>query len=90
MSENAMMSMEAVNTSLNSQYDNSVFGDWYSCKPLLNAVYHYWPQTCYHTYSENKFEQAFKVLTKLIEKKVVEVNTVKKFIETLGEIQSVL
>lgn len=44
---------------------------------------------CYN-YSDNKFEQAFKILRKLIDRKMIKVETVKDFIETLGEIQQLL
>lgn len=85
------MSLEALNMSLNQPYgSNSLLGEWTTCAPLLNTFYHHYPQTYWHWNEPNKFEQAFKILQKLIDKKMIEVDTVKKFIETLGEIQSVL
>jgi len=87
-----LMNMNALNTNLNQEYSssNSLLGDWTSCQPLVNTFYHYWPQTCWHMNEPNKFEQAFKILQKLIDKKMIEIKTVKQFIETLGDIQSVL
>lgn len=88
--EQSLLSVEAVNTSLGEPITTSnCLGNWTNIQPLVQACYHYWPQTYYH-YEPNKFEQAFKILQKLIDKKMVEVKTVKQFIETLGDIQSVL
>ena len=90
--ETNLLSKESLNTALNMDYktSNNAIGDvWEYYKPLYQSYYHYWPNHCFH-YSENKFEQAFKILQKLIDKKLVKMDTVKHFIETLGDIQSVL
>lgn len=50
---------------------------WYPSYPT------YYPT--YITYS-NKFEQAFKIVSKLFEKKIIEKLTVKQFIELVNEI----
>jgi len=54
----------------------------------------YW-DTHYHTYpvyigSRNTFEMAFKVVSKLLEKKIIDKLTVKEFIELVNEVQEVI
>ncbi len=51
--------------------------------------YRYWYPN-YHSIAPNKFEQAFKVATVLQEKKLINIRTIKQFIELIDELQKVL
>ena len=82
--------------SYNSQYNNSEyltignvnFTD-YSLYPWYEREVCYWYPS-YTIYEKNKTEQAFKIIGKLIEKKVINDINVKKFIELVTEIASIL
>lgn len=89
--ETEIMSLNQLNNTLGQNVNaGNYLGDWNQCLPLAQTYYHYYPQTCLHWNEPNKFEQAFKIINKLIERKLLEIKTVKQFIETLGDIQSVL
>ena len=58
--------------------------------PLYEEHYHsYYPSVSYVT-EKSKVEQAFKILGKLLEKKIVKVITIGQFIELVNEIASIL
>jgi hypothetical protein len=46
--------------------------------------------TSYPVYQTSKIEQAFKIVAKLLEKKIIEKLTVKEFIELVGTISEIL
>ena len=63
--------------------DKTGFYDWYY------PVYYYWNLPC--TLAEkNKIEQSFKIVQKLMEKKVIDKMTLKKFITLVNEIANIL
>lgn len=55
---------------------------------------HWYPQTTsYPVYihdQKNSFEVAFKVVSKLLEKKIIEKLTLKQFIETVNEVSKIV
>ena len=69
------VSTETNNTTFNWQ-------DWYQWYPTTT----YYP--VYHTLVDkpNAFEFAFKVISKMLEKKIIEKMTLKQFIESVNEI----
>jgi hypothetical protein len=54
--------------------------------------YNWWPVAwCYHAPERDKTAEAFKIIQKLIELKVIkEIRSVNKFIELVGEISKIL
>lgn len=60
------------------------------CYPMLNAFHHYYPTTtCWHV-EKNSFEQAFKVIQKLMDKKLIKLDTVKDFMSAISEVAGCL
>lgn len=53
-----------------------------------NEIHHWYPT--YHVVEKNQVEQAFKIIGKLIEKKIVKDLTVKQFIELVNEISTII
>ena len=63
------------------------YPQWY---PFFEReIHHHYPSVCIQT-EKSKVEQAFKILGKLMEKKIIKQVTVKEFIELVNEIASVL
>jgi hypothetical protein len=62
------------------------FPNWYP-----NVIKEYYPiyYPVYQAYP-NRFEQAFKILMKLIEKKVIKMDKVQEFAETINAIVDIL
>lgn len=66
-----------------------VNGYWYpDYWDTHNHYYHSYP--IYQVPEKSKIEQAFKIMQKLMEKKIVEKVSLKNFIETVNEIAGVL
>lgn len=56
---------------------------------LCNAYYHYYPVPYFRDIvieKESKFDKAFKIVQKLMEKDMVKVDKVKDFVKLVGEI----
>jgi hypothetical protein len=74
---------------------NSTTGDYYYIQlndwyPWYEKEVHHWfPSVSYIT-EKSRVEQAFRILGKLIEKKVIKNITTKKFIELVNEISQVI
>ena len=73
---------------------NSIYP--YPSQPWYEPFYpiverHYYPSYVYWTQPDkSKLEQSFKIVQKLIEKKLVKVDKVKEFIELVNDIVEVL
>ena len=66
---------------------NNMWGQNLSCiQPLIQT---YYPNYLSY-YTSNKTEQAFKLVQKLLEKKLVKLTTIKDFIELTNEIISII
>lgn len=80
----------ALNTSVDNMdlnASNASIGDWgQNCLGLVQTYY----QPYYSYWTPNKTEQAFRLVQKLLEKKLVKLNTIKDFIELTNEIVSIL
>lgn len=63
---------------------------WQNPVTYYPLVYQYYPQSVVYWENPNKTEKAFKIIEKLIEKKLIKVKTVKEFIELVNEISAVL
>lgn len=64
---------------------NTVYYPWFQ-----ETVHHYYP-TYYGVWEQkSKIEQAFKIVQKLVDKKLLTLKTVKDFIETVNDISEVL
>lgn len=73
--------------------DNALSGSYNSYSTLWSDFHTCYPSYTYHWHHDepNKTEQAFKIVGKLIEKKLIKKEmTVAKFIETVNEVASVL
>jgi hypothetical protein len=46
--------------------------------------------SCYPVYEKSKVEQAFKIVSKLMEKKIIKSMTLKKFIDTVNAVSEIL
>lgn len=58
-----------------------------------NSYYHYYPYPysySYPVYQESKFDKAFKIIQKLMDKDIVKCDKVKDFIKLVGEISELL
>lgn len=66
-----------------SIYPNQYYS-WYT------QEYHHWFPMAIHVTEKSKVEQAFKILGKLLEKKIIESCSAKQFIELVNEIASVM
>lgn len=64
---------------------NYYIGDYSQWYPNVIKVYY----PVYQTYP-NRFEQAFKILMKLIEKKIIKIDKVQEFAETINAIVDIL
>lgn len=93
------MSEQSVN--LNASFNSQMMtGDFDTLKTKWSTNYGWsWPDTYHYYYptyypyvvkEDNKFEQAFKIVQKLMEKKLVDPKKVKDFIELVNEIVDVL
>lgn len=83
-----MMSLTASTQNMDFKATNACLNDWY--QPLCNTVYHYYPSYQQFWNQPSKIEQAFKVVQKLIAKDLLELKTVKQFIEAVSEIAECL
>ena len=63
---------------------------WFTYPDIYHYYYHYWWPSIPMPPEKSKIEQAFKILKVLIEKKIVQINTVKRFIDTIDAISNVL
>jgi len=99
MKNNAMMRAELEDV---MSYSNNAFnvgsnqykvGDFYQSWGYWNT-YPYYPHTTYITNTvetkPNPFELSFKIVSKMLEKKIIERLTVKQFIETINEIAKLI
>ena len=77
-----------LNTDLREfQATNANLTDWY--QPFTNAVYQYYPSWgCWR--EPSKIEQSFKIVGKLMEKKLISLKTVDDFVKTVNEIAQLL
>lgn len=62
---------------------------------VWNTCWHDWGWTypSYHYHYEtkpNSFELSFKIVSKLLEKKIIQKMTLKQFIETIGEVAKLI
>ena len=76
---------------LNQSYSNypDTTGGIQYWQPIVETYY----PMAYYTYwveQPNKIEQSFKIVGKLIELKLIKINTVKQFIETVNEIAVII
>lgn len=75
------------NENSNYNMDLAYFRDY------TDHYHHYYPSTtlstCYHP-DKNTFEQAFKVVRRLIDKNLLKLKTVKDFIDAVSEVQDAL
>ena len=62
--------------------------DWNSCWHDWGWIY---PSYQYHyDIKPNSFELSFKIVSKLLEKKIIQKMTLKQFIETIGEVAKLI
>ena len=78
-------------TTLDSSFGTTVsesalgwFSDWYNPWPYQPIIEHYYPSCIGHWSSEDTISRAFKIVQKLIDKKVVKAETIKDFIELVN------
>jgi len=67
--------------------------DDYTVPNLSNYYYQYlpyYPQFLNYVSEKNKIEQSFKIINKLIEKKIIKVISVEDFIRLVNEISEIL
>ena len=71
------------------QIDNCCipYSYWY---PWYDNHYHYYYPSVSYITEKSKVEQAFKILGKLLAKKIIKTITAKQFIELVNEIASVI
>lgn len=60
---------------------------WY---PWWGKEIHYWYPSISYTTERSKVEQAFKIVCKLLEKKIIKELNVKQFIELVNEIATII
>jgi len=89
------MTETTLNTSLsyNSNSGNVGYyenGTWYPWNWDYYTHYYPTPIYCYHTDKPNSFELSFKIVSKLMEKNIIEDITIKKFIELINEIAKLI
>jgi len=84
----------AQNTTLDTNFSTVVpmavyIGDYNYWQPVVEQYCKYtcWP---YWSTNQSKIEQAFKIVQKLIDKKLIKLATVKSFIEVVNNISEVL
>lgn len=76
--------VDSVNACLSIGGHSYSFGDFYShCQP-------YYPTVVYSRETKNSFETAFKVVNKLMEKKIIKDITLKQFIELVSEVEKLV
>lgn len=83
--------MAVSQTTLDSSFGTTVSestlgwaGDWYNPWPYQPIIEHYYPSCIGHWSSEDTISKAFKIVQKLIDKKVVKVAKIKDFIELVN------
>ena len=65
----------------------------YRISNICETYYHYWPQwyPTYHICEKSKIEQAFKIIGKLLENKIIEKDlTVKEFMKIVNDIAEII
>ena len=82
---------ELVNQSLTTANINGYLGG-VSQQSLANACAVYWPNYSWPTCvtASTKFEQAFKIVNKLMDKKLIKLATIGDFVKTINEIAEIL
>ena len=60
-----------------------------SIQPMLNTVYYHYPSWSWQN-QPSKIEQSFKIVGKLIQKKIIKLETVNDFVETVNEVAELL
>jgi len=97
------MEMDLMSKTDVDQFSSGSLQDMLSCQPIHTSTglwdynypvsyYNYYPSPCFHysDSSKNSFEQAFKVIQKLMNKNLLKLNTIKQFMDAVSEIAAVL
>lgn len=90
---NATISNNGGSNSASTNDSTIVAGDTYLNLPDYWGYHTYYYPTWFPSLQiseKSKIEQSFKIIQKLMEKKIIEELTVKKFIELVNEIASIL
>jgi hypothetical protein len=89
LNENTTLSYSNGKFLTDYKLDSTTYSGWNWCYPYVER----WYPTTYYTYwvkEDSKIEQAFKIVQKLMNKKIIEKITLKKFIELVNEIAKIL